>query len=316
MYVLQKLRFKAARTRLRAPWAWLLHRGLGPSDVLLASFPRSGNTWLRFQLIEILTGSSPSFDNMGKVIPDLGSHRSVPPVLPGQGRLIKTHEPYRSEYMKAIYLVRDIRDVALSKYAHDKASGKLKYCDFTRYDDEFDGYLTALLQGTMSRAGSWQHHVQSWLESPLAKSGNLLLVRFEDMRQRTEEALVRILEFLGSRTDDKVIREAIVNNSLERMRTKEDCALTLHKASEEDDRFVRRGLVGGWLDRLTAAQLEQIQHHAASALARLGYPVADPATQCEGTQSPPQQRNGVSAVRSPDPRAGRRAAGRTKQEAG
>ena len=53
-------------------------------------------------LFEILLGQSPSFNHVDKVVPDIGKQRKASPVLPNGGRLIKTHEPYRAEYGKAI----------------------------------------------------------------------------------------------------------------------------------------------------------------------------------------------------------------------
>src|SRR6266851_1462404 len=58
---LQRIRYKIMRTKVRAPLIWIRHRGLNSSDVFLASYPKSGSTWLRFQLFEILTSLSAGF---------------------------------------------------------------------------------------------------------------------------------------------------------------------------------------------------------------------------------------------------------------
>ena len=50
---LRDFRFRVARTKLREPLKIWQHRGLKPEDVYLASFGRSGSTWLRFVLLEI-----------------------------------------------------------------------------------------------------------------------------------------------------------------------------------------------------------------------------------------------------------------------
>ncbi|HKS75489.1 MAG TPA: hypothetical protein VJQ82_19930, partial [Terriglobales bacterium] len=51
----RQIRYGVAKSKLRAPLVWLRHRGLGPRDTFVASYPRSGSTWLRFQLFELLT---------------------------------------------------------------------------------------------------------------------------------------------------------------------------------------------------------------------------------------------------------------------
>lgn len=265
--VIKRLRHKAARTRFRAPLIWLRNRGLDSSDVFLASYPRSGSTWTRFVLYEILTGEPSSFDNVNRGIPENGIQWLARPLLPGQGRLIKTHEPYRREYGRAVYLVRDMRDVIFSQYSREKELGIL-------YDD-FDGYLSKFLQGRISGFGAWQKHIESWLESPLPRRGDLLLLRFEDMRNDIEGAISQMLEFFGVEVRAEVIRAAIANNTLDRMRDKETQSKTLHQAKgSEEGRFVRKGSVGGWRERLTDAQLQMIDTFAGEAFRRMGYPLA------------------------------------------
>jgi hypothetical protein len=282
----RRIRYKAMRTKLRSPLAWILHRALTSKDVFIASYPRSGSHWLKFQLLEILTGQEARFENIKKLMPKVGDHgvpgaailRAMQIILPAQplamvpggGRLIHTHEPYRKEYKKAIYLVRDVRDVALSEYAQQKEMDALKHYGLT----DFESYLAPFLVGRIERFGNWRRHVTSWLECPLARSGNLLVIRFEDLRRNTEPLLAQIVEFLGATVDREVIRRGMANNTLERMRAKEDTTNALHRSTSEEGRFVRRGAVGGWRERLTSSQIALIERYAGGTLARLGYPVA------------------------------------------
>lgn len=263
----KRFRHKAARTRFRAPLIWLRNCGLDSSDVFLASYPRSGSTWTRFVLYEILTGESSSFDNVNRGIPENGIQWLAKPLLPGEGRLIKTHEPYRPEYGRAVYLVRDMRDVIFSQYSREKELGIL-------YDD-FDGYLSKFLRGKISGFGAWQKHIDSWLESPLPRRGDMLLLRFEDLRKDMEGAMGQMLDFFGVEVRPEVIRAAIANNTLDRMREKEIQSATLHQAKGgEEGRFVRKGSVGGWRERLTDEQLQVIDEFAGDAFRRMGYPQA------------------------------------------
>ncbi len=286
MNTLKKLRYKASRTKLRLPKAWWEHRGLNENDVMFASFERSGNTWLRFVLMEILTKDNAGFLNVNQILPEMGTHRESKPVLPNGGRFIKTHEQYRPEYKRAIYLMRDLRDVMLSNWARDKEMGFSQYFDNGK---DMDGYVESFLQGRVTRFGSWQSHVDSWMNCPLAKNRNLLVVRYEDLRKDTETGLMEMLEFLGIRGDRDVVRRAVENNSLRAMREKEDKAkksgatlgkgtlLRKHRVDREDARFVRSGSVGGWREKLSPAQIEMVTKHAGEALARAGYLVGSAA---------------------------------------
>jgi hypothetical protein len=266
----RQLRRRASRSNLRLPLVWFRHRGLNPADVFIASYPRSGSTWLRFVLFEILTGDAAGFDNVNRVIADVGLHRQSPALVPNGGRLVKTHEAYRDVYQKAIYLVRDPRDAVISEYEYEKA--------LDRISEDFDSFLMLSLKGRANVYGPWQEHVMSWLESPLVRSGRLLVIKFEELRQQTEDVVTGVLNFLGVEVDSQAIRDAIANNSIQRMRAKEDrwrqhggaSPLT---ASGEQRRFINSGSVGGWRARLTEAQARLVEQCAGSGLARMGYPL-------------------------------------------
>src|SRR5579862_7415061 len=176
MPTLRKVRHILSKTPARAPLVWMRHRGFQPADVFVGSYPRSGSTWLRFMLLEILSGESSGFANTNEMLPDVGKHEAGAPVLPGGGRLIKTHEPFRKEYRKAIYLVRDARDVALSEFAYQKALGLA--------GDDFETYLPRFLRGQVNPFGSWTAHVDSWMNAKDKGFADVLLVRFDEMRSQ------------------------------------------------------------------------------------------------------------------------------------
>ncbi|HZQ25932.1 MAG TPA: sulfotransferase domain-containing protein [Terriglobales bacterium] len=261
MPTVRQIRFALAKTSLRKPLVWSRHRGLTEHDAFVGAYPRSGSTWLRFMLVEILGGESSAFTTVNHAVPDVGYHRGTAAILPGAGRLIKTHEPYQREYKKAIYLVRDPRDVVLSEYAYQKALGLA--------GNDFDVYLGRFLRGEVNPFGSWIRHVSSWIEAMDAGKVNGVLVRFEDLRRDSENALAELIGFLGVPMNREKIREAVANNSLEKMKDKEK--KNPQRASAKG-RFVRSGSVGGWREQFTQAQIELVQERAGKVLERLGYP--------------------------------------------
>jgi hypothetical protein len=261
----RKLRRKFAKTRLRAPLVWLQHRGLSPSDIFVASYPKSGITWTRFVLFEMLSGLPAGFKTTNQLMTGVGQHSKGLRLLPGGGRLIGTHEQYRKDYKRAVYVVRDARDVLLSEFAF------LKALDYFRGD--LDSFISTFLFtcGSAYGYGPWQRHVCSWLDSPIAATGNLMIVRFEDMRQDPEPWFGRMAEFLGVNVDQEKIKLAVENNSIQKMREKEDREPV--RASIRG-RFVRDGAVRGWVSKLSPAQVRLIEEHAGSVLLRLGYPLS------------------------------------------
>ena len=271
----RRVRHRITSTRMRVPLLWWRHLGLKPEDVFLGCYPRSGSTWLRFTLFEILTGKPANFDSVNAAFRGPGDRRRGWPLLPGEGRFMGTHEPYRPSYRKAVYLVRDVRDVALSEFAFERNLGVIP--------DDFDEYLEDMLEKG-KRHGRWQDHVSSWLDSPLVSKGDLLLIRYEDLRNSSVETFMKLASFLGVRTDRDAVERAIANNSVQRMREKEDRLYTQEnyaevlrrplKGVQPGGRFIRSGKIGGWQEKLSPEQLRFIEERTATVLRRLQYPVA------------------------------------------
>jgi Sulfotransferase domain len=263
MSLVRRLRHEITKSPLRPPLVWWRHRGLRKNDVLLASYPRSGNTWLRFLLYELVRGSAADFLTVTGGIPDIGKEAGVPLVEEG-GRLLKTHEAYRPNYGKAIYLVRDPRDVVISEF------------EYQRFQDVFPGtfeeFLLAFLAGRVNGYGAWHRHVDRWLDAAESNRVLLLLVKYEDLKKATEATLHAILGFLGVARDDDALRRAVFNNSIERMREKEDLVRDTHfRGSRRDQRFVRMGETGGWKSVLSDEHARRIQAEMGPTMARVGY---------------------------------------------
>lgn len=257
------IRHSLAKTGLRQPLVWSRHRGFNANDVFIGSYPRSGSTWLRFLLVEALAGQSSGFKNVNELIPDVGDHGNAQAILPGGGRVIKTHETYRASYQRAICLVRDPRDVVLSEYAYQKALGLA--------GDDFDGYVTAFLRDGVNPFGTWTNHVRGWLDAAQKQPAQILVVRYEDLRQQTPKMLAKLMDFFGKKVDEAAILKAIENNSLERMQAKEKVA---PQRASAKGKFIRSGSVKGWKEKLSVSQLERIQEYAGEAMLRLGYDAA------------------------------------------
>ncbi len=249
---------------IRPSLRWFYHRGLRPSDIFVSSYPRAGSTWLRFLLYELLTGKESNFEVVNESIPATGRHYRSPGILRDGARLIKSHEPYQKEYGRAVYLVRDVRDVVISEYYFQQL-WELNIGTFQDFLDDF-------LEGQINRYGSWVDHTNSWLDAQEITPDRILTIRFDELRKETNAALAKLLNFLGSTASNLHIEQAIANNTMSRMRTKESSI----KFTDSDQNFVRKGKVGGWKNFLTYEQHQQILDKTGPTLERLGY-VVEPA---------------------------------------
>jgi hypothetical protein len=230
------------------------------ADAFVGSYPRSGSTWLRFMLLEVLSGEASGFSKTNEMLPDVGRHSTGARVLPAGGRLIKTHEIFRPDYKKAIYLARDPRDVALSEFAYQKALGLA--------GDDFNIYLLRFLRGEVNPFGSWPNHATTWMEAADTGQSEILLVCFEELKRNPVHELSRIADFLGVPATAARICEAVANNSMDKMRQKEK--VDPQRASAKG-KFIRSGSAGGWRDVFSEEQCQLVQQHAGNIMARLGY---------------------------------------------
>ncbi len=129
-----------------------------PDDIFLVSFPKSGNTWTRFLLGNLMNPDKPvGFADIESVVPDIAvfpraDFRKLKPP-----RLIKSHDCFDPRYRRVIYIIRDPRDVAVSLYYYAK---KVK-----NIDDSFtlEAFITRMLVPGRSYNGTWGEHAGSWL---------------------------------------------------------------------------------------------------------------------------------------------------------
>jgi hypothetical protein len=237
---------------------------LTPADVVLDEYPKSGGTWVAFMLGEVLFGRPVDFENQEVLVPAVGRHAGLAPSLPGSGRFLRSHEPYRSEYRKAIYLVRNIADVAVSYFNNLR---------WLRIEVSFKEFLPALLTGRVDGYGTWASHVESWLDASVG-SGEILVVRYEELRTSPEELLLSMADFLGVEADQDRIRSAVANNSLERMREKQERARdSVFTDRDPASDFVRKGAVGDSASWMDPEDEHLIARYAGATLERLGYSV-------------------------------------------
>jgi hypothetical protein len=214
-------------------------------------------------LCHILTGAEVGFDESEALCPGVGAHRTAPAWLPGEGRLIKTHERFRKEYKKAIYIVRDGRDVAVSYYYHLLREGHA--------DASLSEMLPGILEGRQDAYGTWQDHVASWLDGPLNRSGRICIVRYEDCLSEPAATLEKVMRFLEVDINQAAIDTAVAANTAEKMRAKETDSRIAIKHKHKDIPFVRAATKGGWRAAFTDSDHAMFQSAAGGVLDRLGY---------------------------------------------
>jgi hypothetical protein len=279
--------------RIRLAWAhlkstrdFLLHRRPAgrqmtvlPDDLFIVSYPKSGNTWTRFLLGNLIYHDEPvTFRNVESRIPSIYifSDRQLMR-LP---RIFKSHDCFDPRYKKIIYIVRDPRDVTVSAYHY---AIKVKLFPDTCSMEEFvplfisGGFGSGLLADP--RWGSWHDNVASWLA--MQHNRRFLLLRYEDMLDDASRELRKVADFLGIAATPERITRAVELSSADKMREMEksqskDWQLT--KETRQDKPFVRRARAGTWRSEMPPAAVAKLEESWGVLMQTLGYQLATQTT--------------------------------------
>lgn len=163
---------------------------------------------------------------------------------------------------RAIYILRDPRDVALSYADH--------------LGESIDATIRTMgsEQHSIRRAVSihvpilsWSVHVESWLrDTPFDK----LALRYEDLITDPEKWFREVLKFFGFLFDQERFDAAMELTSFETLRAEED-KRGWNSCSKEQARFFRQGRAGAWRDVLTDEQAAQIEANHGETMRRCNY---------------------------------------------
>jgi hypothetical protein len=211
----------------------LLGKKNGPRRVALASFPRSGSTWVR-HLLEAATG-----EECGSIYDD----RIMPRT--GVGVVVKTHGLDSHLFTHALHLVRNPLDAIESYY------------QWTR-DRKGESAAPEWEEFVADNVSYWCIHTRHWLGSP----GRVLTVRYEDLVGDTPGTLEKICRWLGYDLPRARIDEAVEASHIDRMRG----INPVH-----GKKFFRRGVVGASRECYSPELTERIEKKAGPLLRRLGY---------------------------------------------
>lgn len=265
----------------------------------LASYPKSGNTWVRLLMSAYLTGRCDinaimcstndtyhypyqavvpkQFDEMENwewAACACAAALHVPLAIRERPLLIKTHhanlQPFGYTVIphlmceKAVYLIRDPRDVAISYAKHIGSS----------IDDAISsmGDDTTLLvkDGVPPQfICSWSQHVNSWLNH---RSIEVMGVRYEDLIEHPVEVFAGILQFLEENPNKQRVEQAVELTNLENLRKQEE-KHGFGEASRKAKFFGQGGST--WKTILSNTQINRIAKDHGEMMNALGYQILE-----------------------------------------
>lgn len=274
--------------------------------VWLASYPKSGNTWLRmflYQLMRITGGHPRETDELNKLDRSsayeaklfglfeqfLGKplakasrlevmsvralvHATIRDRMPSVA-LVKTHNLFGElGGMPTVNLTASAGVIYIVRDPRDVAPSLAKHLGVTI--DQAIGVMKTPAFATDNDPetafeiwSTWSDHVASWTTDV---SDEVLILRYEDMLQKPTDTFTAIVRHLGQNPTPEQISEAIQLSSFDKLKKQEEDH-SFRERSPRADSFFTAGKAGRWQELLTPAQAADITATHRKQMARFGY---------------------------------------------
>ena len=240
-----------------------------PDDIFLTSYPRSGNTWSRFLVGNLVyQQEAVTFLNVERLVPDMYKHSDYTLRTLPRPRILKSHECFDPRYKRIIYIVRDPRDVAVSNYHWEMKQRSMGEAY------PIEKFIPRWMEPVYwARLGSWGEHVTSWLSTRQGQP-NFLLLRYEDLLADPKRELAKVAQLLGFEPTPERLARAAELSSADRMRKleKEQGGKWVQtRDTRQDKPFVRKAASGEWRKLLPPESVVLIEKTWGSIMKNLGY---------------------------------------------
>ncbi|MGP0019160.1 MAG: sulfotransferase domain-containing protein [Candidatus Sulfotelmatobacter sp.] len=237
-------------------------------DTFLVSYPKSGNTWIRFLVANfVYPEAGVTLLSADRLVPNVdGQSKKYFKQMP-RPRIIKSHYPFQHAYKRVIYVVRDPRDVVLSQYHYQIKRGVLPV------GAPIEPFVSRFLAGDVCPYGSWGENVSSWLAAR-GKNPDFVLIRYEDLLRQTSVELARMAKLLKIEPTPDRIALAVERSTADRMRQLEKAEgsqWASTKGTRQDMSFIRAAKDRQWKTGLPQECVAQIENEWGEWMGSLGY---------------------------------------------
>jgi hypothetical protein len=273
--------------------------------VWLASYPKSGNTWMRAFLTALTVPDLHEVDINHMADTTIASSRQLFDEISGVASSdllpeeIEKWRPcvYRQESDEApslvyhkihdawtllpdgtplipaeathavLYIIRNPLDVAVS-FANHLNTGMNKTIGIMNNPEyAFCERHDRLALQLVQKLLTWSGHVKSWVEDSHLP---VCLLRYEDMKADPFKAFSGAVRFIGLEYDDEAIHKAIELSSFEKLK-KQEQEKGFSEKNAHSANFFRKGQAGDWRNVLTPEQVNRVIEAHGEMMEKYGY---------------------------------------------
>nr|UOI39552.1 Sulfotransferase 2A [Betula platyphylla]UVJ47665.1 sulfotransferase 2A [Betula platyphylla] len=263
---------------IQATISFQRHFQASDTDVVLASIPKSGTTWLKalaFAVVNrkrfaVYSNNHPLLaSNPHDLVPffeyKLYANGQLPDLsnLP-QPRLFGTHVPFSSlpnsikkSDCRVVYICRNPFDTFISSWHY---SNKLRPGSQAPMliDETFEMYC----KGIIGFGPFWEHMLGYWKES-IERPHKVLFLKYEDMKEDITFHLKKLAEFLGFPFSLEEERSGVIEKIAKLCSFENMKELEVNKSGKsiknfENKDLFRKGEVGDWVNYLSPSMVEQL----------------------------------------------------------
>ena len=277
--------------------------------IWLASYPKSGNTWVRSMITSLLYSEDGNFDFglIGKIdqfpekkyfkdlIKDFNDFQEIYKNwivaqdkinLDRKVKILKTHQgkftisnnnfTNSENTLGVIYIVRDPRTLVKSISNHYTLSAEDAFNFLIHPRLMGDGKsFKEKEDGLYNILGKWDEHYRSWTTN----KNNLLLIKYEDLIKNTEVELKKIIEFLQKyltfEFDEKKIKNILKTTSFESLKNMEKLGKFKEQSENKIDgkkvEFFNLGPKNIWQENLKKEIVSEIEKNFNDTMKELKY---------------------------------------------
>ncbi len=273
------------------------------SLVLISSYPKSGNTWLRIFLENIIKKRFVGINELSSVPSASGrsllenysdyelSSLTEKEILNLRSKIyqyisessseimyLKVHDYYsylasgdalfpKDSIKAVVYLVRNPLDIAVSFANHSGMSIDKIIDKMNNENYSLNGNDIRIDNQVKQFLSSWSRHVESWINE---KELNIRVVKYEDLKKSTVKVFREILNFLEIEYREDDFKSAINDTSFEKLKEQEN-EIGFNEKAAGVKNFFWKGEVGTWKKFLTNEQKEKIINCHKKVMEQFGY---------------------------------------------